>query len=211
MIQKIKLIELVKHRLEGEAETKNLGKFHPVVIEYNIGQVYNTLLVQVLQQGLSNIDPYTKEYKDVSISQDADTDMYYSTLPDQIVLIPRRAGNGIVSIRPMNNDGNVEYVPITDGTLRIIEGLEVDLIDDVVGYSFTNGRIEYKGMTESIAADNVRIKLVIPFESYAETDYVQIPTGSNDTLISMVLNKMLGTPDSDNLNNNNTFNVNTRR
>lgn len=211
MIQKIKLIELIKHRLEGEAETKNLGKLHPVVIEYNISQAYNFLLVRTLQGRVSNLDPYTKEYNDVAIAQDATTGVYYSELPAPIIPIPRMAGNGIVRISSTGSN-ELDFVPVTNSQLKVMYNLMVnDVTDDVISYVFKNGRIEYYGMSADEAAETVNLELVVPFEAYDDTDYVSLPTGSSEALIEMVVNFMIGTPDSDNLNNNNTFKPTSQR
>jgi hypothetical protein len=209
MIKKIELVELIEHRLGGEARTKNLGKLHRNLLAYYIGRAYNTLLVQSLQKGMTNLDPFIKTYTDVDILFDSGTRSYYSPLPSQIIVVPRLAGNGVVRIENMREDGIV-YAPITNNELQAIDGLEVDNVDDVIGYAFKNGRVEYQGITTILGSssvsveDIVRMELIVPFESYADTDYVQIPTGSDELLMEMTINLLQGTPNSDNLNNNNT-------
>jgi hypothetical protein len=214
MIQKIELIELIRHRVEGEARTKGLGKFHPTIIEYNIGRAFNSLLIGVFKSNLSNFDSYTKTYSNVDIQYDSIQDIYYSDLPAKIIQLPR-IGDGIMRIVDIG-DSSIQYVPMTNGMLQNIDGLDVDSICDVVGYVFKNGRVEYQGVVEfdgsqSYYADQVAMELVIPFEEYADTDNVQIPTGSDVRLFELVTSMIFGTPDSDNLNNNNTFNPNIRR
>jgi hypothetical protein len=211
---KIELIELIRHRLEGEARTKGLAKFHPKIIEYNIGRAFNTLLVGMFKTNLSNFDPYTKTYSDVDIEYDSTQDIYYSTLPATTVQLPR-AGDGIMRIVDIG-DSSIQYVPMTNGMLQNIDGLDVDTICDVVGYVFKNGRVEYQGITEfdgsqSYYTDQVAMEIVIPFETYADTDTVYIPTGSDERLFELVVSMMIGTPDSDNLNNNDSFNPKIRR
>lgn len=213
MIKKIELIELIQHRLEGEARTKNLGKYHKKVLASFIGRAFNSLLIEVFRKNLSNFDSYTKWYTDVDIKYDSTTGIYYSELPAPIIQLPR-TGDGILQISDMF-DQTIQYVPITNGELQNIEGLDVDIIDEVVGYTFKNGRVEYQGTdydaSQSTYSDIVRMLLIIPFEEYADTDYVQIPTGSDELLLQTVINLLVGMPDSDNLNNNNTFNPNNRR
>lgn len=214
MIKKIELIELIKHRLEGEAETKNLGKLHNNVLAYFIGRAFNSLLIQVFRNNLSNFDAYTKWYKNVDIRYDSQTQIYYSVLPAPVIQLPRK-GDGIMQINDML-DKTIQYVPMSNGELQNIEGLDVDTIDAVVGYVFKNGRVEYQGVvdydgSQSTYSDVVRMLLVIPFEEYADTDYVQIPTGSDELLLQTVINLLINMPDSDNLNNNNTFNPNNKR
>lgn len=210
MIQKRALIELIKHRLEGEAQTKNLGKLHPKIIEYNIGRAYNTLVVQTFVRG-GVTDAYIKEYTDVSIVLDTDTNVYYSTLPSPIVNLPRRAGNGVIRISA-TGDNDMTYVPVTNNQLKSMYGLMVnDVTDDVISYVVKNGRVEYYALTADLAATNVNMELMVTFDGYEDTDYVNLPYGADTMLMEMVVNFMLGTPDADNLNNNNTFNISKQR
>lgn len=202
---KIEFIELIKHRLEGEARAKNLGKFHPTVISHMIGKAYNSLVVEAYARNMTDFDPYTKTYTGVAIALDVTTGVYYSTLPAAIVQL-QRSGSGVMRI--IDTDSSLEFVPINNGELQAIPDLELNLIDDVVGYVYKNHRVEYLGLS---ATDTVNMELVIPFEDYDETDIVQLPTGSDQRIVEMVVNMMIGTPDSDNLNNNNTLNPNIRR
>lgn len=210
MITKKAYIELVRDRINGEYESKHLGKLSNKKIDYYISLAYNSALVGMFTKGLVSYENYTKEYQDVAIIQDTNTDVYYSVLPAPIIVIPRRAGSGIVRISGMNSS-SVEYVPMTNGDFKVIDGLEVDLIDDVVGYIFKHGRIEYYGMTTELVASTVKMELVIPFEEYNDTDYVQIPTGTDDMIIKNIIQMLMGQPDADRLNNGNTVNKNTLR
>ena len=208
MIKK-KLIELVRHRVTGVYESKEMGKLGEQMLEQYIGRAFNSLLIEVFRQNLSNFDPYTKTYLSVAISQEASTEIYYSTLPAPVIQLPR-IGDGVMRISGMTST-SIEYVPITNGMLQVTDGLEVDTIDDVVGYVYKNGRIEYQGMTSTLAAGTVKMELVIPFEEYEMTDRVNIPTGSDDVLIRRVIELLMGIPDSDQLNNNHPINPNIKR
>lgn len=210
MIQKKALIELVRDRLVGEFQAKELGKVGDRKLAYYIGRVYNSALANILARGISDYSDYTKEYQSVAISQDSNTNVYYSTLPANIIIVPKRAGSGVIRVSGMTSE-SVEFVPMTNNELQTIEGLEVDTIDDVVGYVFKHGRIEYKGMTATIASGTVKMELVIPFEAYADTDIVQIPTGSDEMIIQGVVNMLAGTPDEDKLNDGNSLNKNLIR
>ena len=206
MIKKKALIELVRHRVVGEYQAKQMGKVGDQMIAAYIGRAFNSLLLDVFRANFANFDPYTKEYTGVAINQDSTTNIYYSTLPAPVIQLPR-IGDGIMHIAGATSE-SVEFVPMTNGMLQNIEGLEVDQIDDVIGYVFKHGRVEYQGMSTAIAAGTVRMSLVIPFEEYDEDDLVQIPTGSDDILIKKVLELIMGTPDSDKVNDGNSLNKN---
>jgi len=208
MIIKKALIELVRHRVTGEYEAKQMGKVGDQMLAYYIGRAFNSLLIEVFRQNLSNFDPYTKTYLSVAIAQEALTEIYYSALPAPVIQLPRM-GDGIMRVSGMKSK-SVEFVPMSNGQLQNIEGLEVDLIDDVVGYIFKNGRIEYQGMTATIASGTVKMELVIPFEEYGEDDYLQIPTGSDEALIRRVIELLMGIPDADKINDGHSLNKNIR-
>lgn len=207
MIIKKALIELVRDRITGEYEAKQIGKVSDRKLAYYIGRAYNSLLVAQLARRLTNLDPYTKEYQDVAINQDSNTKIYYSTLPAPIIPVPRRSGNGVIRIRGTEST-SVEYAPITNGNLQVIDGLEVDQVDDVVGYVFKNGRVEYQGMTDTLAADTVCLELVPTFEAYDDNDYVSLPTGSDEALVQQVAQFLVNKPDADKINDGNSVNKN---
>ena len=210
MIQKKVLIELIRNRLISEYQAKELGKLGDRRIAYYVGRAYNAALANVLARRLSDYSDYTKEYQSVAISKDSNTDVYYSTLPANIIIVPKRAGSGIIRISGMKSE-SVEFVPMTNNELQTIEGLEVDTIDDVVGYVFKNGRVEYKGMTSTIAAGTVKMELIIPFEAYSDTDILQLPLGSDEMILQSVVNMLIGMPDSDKMNDGNSLNKNLIR
>jgi hypothetical protein len=179
-----------------------------MVAEY-VGRVYDTMLLENLNRGISNTDPYIKEYQSVDIDQDSNTDIYYSTLPEKIILLSR-AGSGVIRITGMKSS-TIEFTPMSNNQLINIPGLDVDDIDDVVGYVYKNGRVEYYGMTVAIAAGTVRMELVIPFESYGEDDDVPLPVGGDEILVQRVVQMVMGIPDSDRKNNSNSLNTNLTR
>jgi hypothetical protein len=207
MIEKKALIELVRRRANGELQSKDLGKVGDQIVAYYIGRVYNAMLSEILAKKFSNIDPYTKEYTDIPINKNEATNIYYSLLPEKIINIPRRAGNGVISIRGMQSE-SIEFAPMQNNTFRIIDGLDVDMIDDVVGYIYKGDRVEYKGMTPTIASGTVKMELVIPFEAYENKDNIVIPTGTDEVLIRRVIDLIMGTPDADKINNSNSLNQN---
>lgn len=207
MIQKKAFIELIRERINGEFEAKQMGKVGDQKLAYYIGRVYNSALTAVFSRNLTNFDPYIKEYQSIAIAQDSNTNVYYSVLPSKIIMIPRKAGNGVIRISGMTSE-SVEYVPITNGELQVMDGLEIDIVDDVVGYAFKNGRVEYKEMTAAIAAGTVKMELVIPFEAYEDEDLIQIPTGSDEIIIQGVMRMLINTPDADRINDGNSVNKN---
>ena len=89
MIKKKALIELVRHRVVGEYQAKQMGKVGDQMIAAYIGRAFNSLLLDVFRANLANFDPYTKEYTDVDIDQDSNTEVYYSELPAPVIQLPK--------------------------------------------------------------------------------------------------------------------------
>jgi len=212
MIEKKALVELIRHRANGELEAKQLGKVSDQMTAYYVGRVYNSMLAEVLAKNFSNTDPYVKEYTGVSISQDGTTNVYYSTLPEKIINIPRRAGNSVISIRGAQSE-SIEFAPMKNNMFRIIDGLDVDMVDDVIGYVCKpqNNRVEYQGMTATVASGTVKMELIVPFETYDDTDEISIPTGMDEVLIRRTVDLIMGIPDADRINDNNSLNKNILR
>lgn len=210
MITKQALIELVRDRITGEYESKQIGKVGDRKLAYYIGRVYNSLLVGILARNITDAGEYGKEYTDVAIAQDSSTNIYYSTLPSPIISLPRKSGSGVISIDSDTGE-SVEFVPMSHGNLQVIDGLEVDIVDDVIGYVVRNGRIEYRGMTSTVAAGTLRMLLVIPFEAYDNSDYITIPTGTDEMLVQQVAQFLINKPDADRINDGNSVNKNIRQ
>jgi hypothetical protein len=226
MITKIELVELVEHRLGGEARTKNLGKLQRNVLAYYIGRAYNEMLRNMMARGYVDLGNFTKEYENVAVSYDTTTRKYYSTLPERIITV-NKPSSGIYDISIQEGTGvddsfsvsstnlftdSLQFVPMDNNRFRIMDGLDINLIDDVIGYTFKNYAVYYNGSTTYLEQlhnnAGVRMSLVIPFERYADTDLVNIPFGDDEILMERVINLLMGTPDSDNVNNNNSVNLN---
>lgn len=199
MIRKIALIELIKYRLKGK--TTNDNNIDNRMVSYYIGRAFNQLLYETFRKDFDNLDSYTKTYLNVDVLDEESTEISYSVLPAPIVQFPLVA-DGIRNIQTMKG-GSFEFAPMTNDELSLSDGLDVNIIDDVIGYAFKNGRIEYKGMTSDILdGGGVRMDLVIPFEEYEDMDYVQIPSGQDERLFQLVVNSLFGIP-YDSLNDNN--------
>lgn len=199
MVRKEALIELIQARLAGQFAQKHLSKFHTKVVEYAIGRVYNDILLQVYANDPNDIDHYTKQYVGVAVTSDSSSLYDYSDIPENIVMLPdARSGVRMVST---DQGDDLEFVAVTKDEYKYLDGLEVESIDSTVSYAVENDRVVYRGVGDSVTT--VRMDLVIPFESYAYSDDIRIPSGQDMMLIERVVNLLMGTTPSDQLNDNN--------
>lgn len=203
MIKKIALIELIKYRVKGK--TTNDNDIDNRMVSYYIGRAFNQLLYETFRKDFDNLDSYLRTYINIDVKEEVGTEIKYSELPAPIIQFPLVA-DGIRNIQTMKGT-SLEFVPMSNDELSLIDNLDVNNIDDVIGYAFKNGRIEYKGMTNEILdGGGVRMDLVIPFEAYSDDDDIQIPSGQDERLFQIVVNSLLGVP-YDSLNDNNEIQI----
>lgn len=200
MIKKIELIELIQDRLSGEMSEDSLGSLHEDIVEYNIGRAYNSAMINIYRRQSYNIDNYAKRFKGISVTYDSDEELYKSILPANIVQIPR-IGGGIVKVQQSKGRGLI-FQPVTDTDIELSYDLDVELVDDVIGYTLVGNELTYYNMTSQVASGGVKMDLVIPFEEYGYEDNVPMPSGSDFDVYSMTVEMLLGKPPADQLNNN---------
>jgi len=200
MIKKIDYIEAVANRVAGEMTTDYLGSLHERAIETYLGRAFNTSMLQVYRTQRFNMDNYAKRYFDISIDYDAGEELYYSMIPASYIQIPRVAG-GVWKVQQMKNR-SMAFEPMKDNEVELTFGQDLNLIDDVIGYTVLGMKIYYYGMTAPVAEGTVKMDLIIPFEEYDYEDYVPIPSGTDMDIMGMTLNMLQGKPMSDQITNN---------
>jgi hypothetical protein len=208
-MKKIKFIDLVRAHVDSIDKTR---KFHTVVIEHAISVTYNEMLVKTFTKELYDLGLFTKKYGNTLATKivatlDSYTGEYYSLLPEEIVPLPD-VNAGVREILSKASNSLV-FVPMRGDEMKLIEGLEVQEIDDVIGYTVyaggagEKGRIVYTGMTSDVADAGVIMSLVIPFHAYDNDDIVYFPKGQEETIINTVLQR-LGVIQAPDLVNNNS-------
>lgn len=186
---------LKAHLIEAIAD--RFPDVHELVIEFHIARAYNQIIYQTFRLDPNNLDLYSKTYKDVAIVKDDDTNIYYSVLPAAIVQLPD-VQDGVRRVSPMKTNDRVVFFPVPRDSWDVFETLDVQLTDDGIGYSVTNLRVEYDHKDSDV--DTVKMDLVIDFAEYDEEDEVNIPSGQDAQLISIVEQFINGTPPPDKLN-----------
>ena len=144
--------------------------------------------METYTKDLYDLGLFTKKYgltTSIVVYQDDMTNEYYSLLPEEVIPLPE-LNAGVREILALQSRALV-FAPMRSDELKLIDGLEVQSIDDVVGYTVyagqagEKGRVVYTGMTTSVASAGVIMSLVIPFHAYDDEDIVYIPKGQEDT------------------------------
>jgi hypothetical protein len=153
---------------------------HPAYVEDAVNHVYSQMLTEIFQHPHNQFEVYTKNYE-VSISQDGDSERYYSDLPVAVVNLPRKGG-GVISIQSEAGTG-FRYYPVSEQEWRLTANNESVLYNRYWGWYLNRGRVWYTRMTALLAAAGVRMSLATQFKDFSTTDEVPLPAGKNYDLV----------------------------
>jgi hypothetical protein len=199
-MQKDKYIELIRTGVfGGKATSDRLYQADPRRIELDITSALNNIFFDAFKKSPSNLDRYSRPYKNVAVSYDSTTSTYYSILPVPVIQFPT-VGDGIRRISTMKGK-DVEFVPIQQKDENLLKGSEWGELSDTAGYYLSGSTVFYDERFDSIITE-VKMDLVIPFTEYAMTDDVPIPSGK-DLAVVNIIREMYGMKPVDRLNNEN--------
>jgi len=172
---------------------------HRLLVEQNMARAWNQILHDTFRKDLTFLDFYAKDYKDNTVSQDADTKQYYVTLPEAIVQLPDKS-EGVRSVEAGDQDFStptetgVRFMPLSDTAMKLKDNIDVGLSEgSVIGYAVRYNKIMFdRSMTAAEAAKKVHMKLVIPFDAYGGTEEIPVPSGKDEDLYRLTVSFMLG-------------------
>lgn len=181
---KTELITLVIDRLGGDKQ-----KYHPNVITKWITMAFNTIYYTTFRKDLGNLDLYSQTYDNVPVLKDVDRDKYYCEFPAPIVQLPE-PGEGVRYIH-LKKDRSLKFVPVTIHSAVVFGGLDVNIVDPTIGYSITNGRIEFED-NDVLQYETLSVRIVRPFEAYDEDEPIYIPSGTDEQFMELIVNLLMG-------------------
>ena len=162
------------------------SRFHLENIKIACDLVYSQLMSRISDDLIGDLDLFSKEYTSQTVTLDATKNLYYTTLPANIIPIP-----GITSgVRHINtNQGfDLDFVPITEMEMNYMGGSVTQLMDTTIGYWLQGTKIWYdESMTVAIAAAGVRVLLIPRFSEYSRDDVVNIPGCTDLDFIGQVI------------------------
>jgi hypothetical protein len=210
-MNKAKYIELIRTGIyAGKVVNDKLYQADPRRIELDITSAFNKIFFDAFKKSPSNLDRYSRPYKNISVQYESATDTYYCILPVPVIQFPT-VGDGIRRINTMQGK-DVEFVPIQQKESNLLLGSEWGDISDVAGYwlggpvdstdvSQKNGCVYFDDRFDPIITA-VKMDLVIPFTEYAMTDDVPVPVGKDLDVVN-IIRQMYGEKPVDRLNNQN--------
>lgn len=178
-MRKIDLIEVMMKRFPNS---------DPGDIAIWAGMGFNFIMYDAFRRDPSNFDLYAKEFKNVAVLKDLDTDEYYCEYPAQMCQVPDHA-EGIRRIRKMKGDDN-SFVPVQKDSVPVFNGM-IEVYDPSIGYSCAPNKIVWE---RNPGVEFVRIDEVIAFEEYDMEDPIYIPMGQDDNLMAAIAKFIEGTP-----------------
>lgn len=201
-------VDFIRNTLPLEDKT---NKFHPGNVEAAINLAVNTVFYEMYAKNpkvmIKSLERYTTIYEPSPIAspptKSAITGRYQSTLPYDVVDLPRKTG-GIIDIIANNETPAVtKFVPVNVLEGDQLIGSEGSLPGNIIGYSFNGARtIEYWDMSAAEATVSVVIRFIKQFKGYSATDNVLLPYGQDERIIELVRQYLGVIPPKDLVNDN---------
>jgi len=189
-MKKIEFLEALQDRLPT--------KLHAKVLSLFIGRAFNQIIYDTFRKDLTSMDIFTKTYNNIPVVYDADTDIWYSTLPVAIIQLPM-SGDGVMSIHSMKGKG-IEFAAKKAGMQEIHQNLEVNTLSGPIPYWLMNGRVEY-GIKSGIDTNTkVRMRVIPQFGALDMLEEIHIPSGKDEQLMELVVQFAGGTPPEKEIN-----------
>jgi hypothetical protein len=175
-------------------------ELHRLLVEQNMARAWNQILHDAFSKNLSYLDFYAKDYQSQTVSLDAVTKQYYTTLPAAIVQLPDKS-EGVRTVKAGDQSfltpagTGVKFVPISEGEMRYKVNIDVGLSESsIIGYTVRYDSIWYdENMDATQAAKKVHLELVVPFDVYTGTENIPVPSGKDEQLYLLTTQFVLGT------------------
>ncbi len=198
---KKELINQIQAILPGEDET---GKYHPNVVAAALERAMNQIFYSMAVKSERELDDYATSYGSptpLTVSQDTNTLIYYTSLPNQFVPMPGKR-SGVMNVYTAEQ-GEVAFSPMTKKEADLAPNTLTGLIGGRIGYIPRGDRVEYYNMNATVAAAGVRMDIIVPFTDLALTDEVKYPYGY-DLEITKATLEILGVIQPVDLKDNNS-------
>jgi cell division protein FtsI/penicillin-binding protein 2 len=203
-MRKDEIRSLVKNSLP---KLDKVAKFHDRFIDASVEKVINQLYAESFANDKLSLQKYIKQYGytvPLTVSLEASTNIYYTTLPAMIVPIDDKA-SGVRRISTIAQ-GGFTFFPMDAREHDFMRsGSYVNTVTSKIGYLVNQTRIEYFNMSAAIVAQGVRADLLVPFSVYDDSDTVLIPETTDKNgipFVDMVIRVLMSLPPTDMLDNN---------
>lgn len=183
-MKKEEFIELVTIQLTGGTPgTKSIDKYHPEVIERQIGLVFNELVSTI--QDIQVLDQFCIVRKNVPVLLDEDFDIKYCEIPE--VILSTRAGVPIRHVSPMKDQSDV-FLHRPNHSQAAYRNLDTQYV-----FAENVFRIEGKRLYFDIIRPDIEvllIKLIAAWDDIDDDDNIIMPGGQDSTAFRLVLEQI---------------------
>lgn len=197
---KQEVINHIQSLLQREDETR---KYHENVVAASVERVFNQFFYTLATKSERELDDYTTSYgapTPLTVTEDANTTIYYTTLPNQFVPLPGKR-SGVRAVMTAEQ-GETAFFPMTNKEFNLAPNTLMGQITTRIGYIVRGSKVEYYNMNATVAAAGVRMDLIVPFTDLALTDEVKYPYGFDTDIVNTVLELSRGIPPVDLKDNN---------
>ena len=192
------------------------AKYHPNVVDAAVERAINQAYSDIMLSRPQELDNYTRAYGDngttITVSSNSNTNIKYSDLPADYVPLPDLA-SGVRAIYTATTGGKV-FIPMSAQSFDFVtHSTHTSNVTDMIGYVVRRDKVEYFNMDSTTQSAGVRMEILLPFRSYADTDDVLLPFSRDLDFLEAVLRIMGIVPPADLKDDNadEKVNVNTQQ
>ena len=179
------MAELIQRMIENNdhGATRRYDKREIVLhIKAALAELMQAKMEKEKAIGYSDIDGnMIVTYKNQTVTKDTDLDLYYTILPSTPLSLPDN--QGVYQVSLMKGQGEV-FIPMTNGMVGLLHGLDASCLEGQIGYYIENGKIMYH-QGYKIAGKSVLVKMVLTDET------AECSEGFQGPIIDIVMRRLL--------------------
>ena len=180
---KIEIVDFIYNILSPVDKT---GRFHKAQIAAACDVVYAQQISRFFDSLFEELDTFSKEYTNCTITLDSTKNTYYTALPCNVISIPR-VTSGVLHVNTKQGT-DLDFVPTSEIEYAYMGGSTTQLVDTTIGYRVQGQKIWYnESMTADIASAGVRVVVLPRFSAWDRTDEVNIPKATDLEFMGLVI------------------------
>jgi len=180
------------------------GRWHDTYLDHILETCIDSLVYQAFAANPKALGQYTKRYTAQTIAAGGTASRYYHTLTVKLVSLPDKRGGVRSIVASADTDVYFSPVTDQELMLMEEAQADALIVTTpiVVYFSVKPDIIEFENMTSAIAAGTLTLDLLVAFTSLVDTDNVPLPYGKEADVLRMALEVLNVVPPKDLLDNN---------
>ena len=178
---------MIKGKVIDQVKDMTGNKFHDRTVAVHIEDAFNTVVGQLFKGDPNQWDLYCQSF---TVDVDNVKPRPYALLPKRIIQTPDVA-NGVRRIFSTDDD-NLDYVPMPYNGFQFYGILQLDDVDDSVGYAVRTDRVEFFNLPSIIK--QVRMELVLPWSEWDDSQDIPLPSGVANLIIQQAVATLSNQP-----------------